>query len=112
MFTEVQGKPLRGILSNVQFNRTVGNCVAIFASSDYCEGQEGRNPSYPNSPWYTSTVEAFDVVEGQLVIITEYSCYIVEGQVGILEVTAERLNKELLEELAQNPTKSMTGLSS
>ncbi len=89
MFTEVQGKPLRGILTNVQFNRGTGRCNGVLASPDFCEGEEGRNYLGEGNPIFTSTVESLDVVEGQLVFVTRNSAYIIEGSVGIWEVVLE-----------------------
>ena len=90
MFEEVQGKPVRGILNQVQFSKVQGNCTAILVSEDLCQGEEGRNPLYQGRSIYTSEVESFDVIEGQLVIVTRNSAYIVEGSIGIWEITAQK----------------------
>jgi hypothetical protein len=85
MFDEVKGKPVRGILTDVSFHRDLGNCTGILSSPDFCEGQEGRNELVQGRSIYTSTVESIDVVEGQLVIVTKFSAYIIEGSLSIWE---------------------------
>jgi hypothetical protein len=83
MFDQVQGKPLRGILSNVTYCPVTGKCYGILESPDFCEGEEGRNELPVGGEMFTSVILGFDVVEGQLVAITTYSCYIIEGNVKI-----------------------------
>jgi hypothetical protein len=84
MLEEVQGKPVRGILSCVQFSPITGKCYATLESPDFCQGEEGRNELTQGKPIHTSTVRSFDVVEGQLVIVTEYSAYIIEGTIDVM----------------------------
>jgi hypothetical protein len=97
MFDEVKGKPLRGIISDVQYSRVIGNCTAILESPDLLEGQEGRNELTTGRSIYTSNVEAIDVVEGQLVVVTKNSAYIVNGEIGVLEITLAKRDTEWAE---------------
>lgn len=85
MFEEVKGKPVRGILSNVSFMRERGNLTGILTSPDFCEGQEGRNHLTQGRNIHTSTIQAIDVVEGQLVVVTRNSAYVIEGSIAIWE---------------------------
>lgn len=85
MFEEVQDKPVRGILSGVQYSRINGRCTGTLESPDFCGGEEGRNYLPQGESIYTSVVKGFEVVEGQLVIVTTYSAYIVEGPISIRE---------------------------
>ena len=105
MFTEVNGKPVRGIISDVQFSKINGNVTATLASPDFLQGQEGRNEIVQGRGIYTSQVETIDVVEGQLVITTRNSAYIVEGEVNIWEVVLEKQRAlRLLEEIKAQVT--------
>ncbi len=97
MFTEVQGKPVRGILEKVSYRPLTGQCYGDMVSDDFCYGEKGRNNLEQGWNIYTSTVLAFDCVEGQLVIVTKNSAYIVEG---VITIGHERV-----------PSRSETGLS-
>lgn len=112
MFDKVNGKPVRGVLTDVQFSKIQGNCTAILSSPDFCDGQEGRNELVEGRSIYTSAIESIDVVEGQLVIVTLNSAYIVEGEIGIWEITLQKRLDELAEygEFGPSTSKSVTGL--
>lgn len=83
MFETVQGKTLRGILSGVRYNQAAGTCTGVLESPDFCEGEPGRNELVQGRSIYTSTVECITVVEGQLVIVTRYSAYVIEGTIAL-----------------------------
>lgn len=98
MFENVNGKPVRGVLSDVKFHRENGNCTGTLVSPDFCDGQEGRNELVQDRGMYTSTIESIDVVEGQLVIVTLNSAYIIEGPLDIWEVVLEKSLSKLAEQ--------------
>jgi hypothetical protein len=85
MIESVQGKPLRGILSGVTYSKVQNRCFGILESPDLCEGEVGRNRLEQGMSIHTSAVQGYDVVEGQLVIITTFSAYIVEGSITVLD---------------------------
>lgn len=103
----VQGKPIRGIISDVQFSTAEGTVTALLESPDFCQGETGRNEITQGRSIRTSRVLAFDVVEGQLMVITMNSAYIVDGEIGIWEETLKVRNQEWLD----SPTMSQLGLS-
>lgn len=70
----------RGILSNVTIVPN-GRAVATLVSEDFCAGEVDRYPLTQGGIVTTSTVLAIDLVEGQLILKTENSSYIVEGSI-------------------------------
>ena len=74
----------RAILANVTLvsypngaTRAVGNMI----SEDFKAGQPARNPLHQGEQIRTSEVQSIDVIEGQLVINTSFSTYIVAGSI-------------------------------
>lgn len=82
MFDEVNGKPVRGVLSNVLFPAGFNFCFGTLTSSDYCEGEPERYSLGTGEVMCTSDVVSIQVVEGQLVLETLNSAYIVEGSIA------------------------------
>ena len=80
-------KPIRGIISGVVIDSFTNRASATLESSDLCEGEASRNPLTQGEGIYTSAVQSIDVVEGQLILSTTYSRYIVEGAVQLDKVT-------------------------
>ena len=74
-------KPIRGIISGVFIDPFTNRAYATLESPDLCEGEVLRNPLTRGEGIHTSAVQSIDVVEGQLVLSTTYSRYIVEGAV-------------------------------
>lgn len=109
MLTEVQGKPVRGIISDVAFNRERGNCSAILASEDFLQGTPGRHELVQGRDMTTSKVVGIDVIEGQLVLVTKYSAYIVEGQIQIWEVIVEEAIRNMNKDKPLSLSKSVSG---
>lgn len=71
----------RAILSDVAINEQ-GNALATLSSVDNYGGEEGRHYiGEPGMSMHTSAVLGFDVVEGQLVMKTLNSNYLIEGGV-------------------------------
>lgn len=75
----------RGLISDVAFSTYTGKAYATLVSEDFCAGEEGRNTLEQGRSMYTSKVKSIDVVDGQLVLSTRYSKYLVEGNITILE---------------------------
>ena len=69
----------RGILSDAILTE-VGNLTGTLISEDFCAGEEGRNLLLQGHPIYTSSVVKVDIVEGQLVVFTRNSAYVIEGE--------------------------------
>lgn len=70
----------RCILSDVVLWAS-GEASAIVVSEDSLGEEEGRNPLYQGQRMKTSAVVNTDVVEGQLVMTTVNSKYLIEGPV-------------------------------
>ena len=80
-------KPIRGIISEVVIDTFTNRASAILESSALCEGEITRNPLTQGEGIYTSKVQSIDVVEGQLILNTTYSRYIVDGAVQLDKAT-------------------------
>jgi hypothetical protein len=70
----------RGILKDVVLDND-GRAHATLASIDLNAGEEGRNTLLEDEVIKTSGVTGFDVIDGQLVMATENSNYLIEGEV-------------------------------
>jgi hypothetical protein len=68
----------RGIISNAIVADN-GSVHAKLVSDDLLSHEQGRNPLTTGGTIRTSQLQSIDVVEGQLVINTRNSSYIVEG---------------------------------
>jgi hypothetical protein len=72
----------RGIIANAVIASN-GRCQGTLVSPDNNAGEEGRHTLTQGGPIDTSPVITIDVIEGQLVLKTMNSQYLIEGSVRL-----------------------------